>query len=246
MDEFKKFIPGFFQGITRVTISYPFDVIKVNMQTMHFQSLKNATEFFIKNDPYRFYRGSSLMYTTVSLERSIQFYLLEKLNEKRINPFLSGYLTSILSSVYTIPAQYVSTNIAINKEKNLHNYIRKLYNTKTNVYKGYMLETFKTQIGSTLFTGSYFTLRNMFGENNYVSPFYGGISSIFLWSIIYPIDTIRTEYQTNNISVKQIIKNRVHIGLKSFYKGYSSVLVRSIPSSTLGMIVYEKIKNYLK
>ena len=79
---FKNLLPGFCQGITRVTISYPFDVIKINMQKLIFKNTIESITHIYKNDPYKFYRGSFLSYTSVSLERSIQFYFLEKMNKQ--------------------------------------------------------------------------------------------------------------------------------------------------------------------
>lgn len=239
-------LPGLGQGITRVTISYPFDVIKVQMQKLYFNNMKDTFTDIVKNDPFKFYRGSSISYITVGLERSIQFYYLEKFNEKKINPILSSFGMSLFSSIYNIPVQYITTNIAITKnpKETTYNYIKKLLIDRTNIYKGFTIETPKNILGSTIFLSSYYSIRNHFGDNKYLSPFYGAFSGIILWSVIFPIDTIRTEYQTSNNKIIDIIKNRYYnYGLKSFYRGISSIYIRTIPSTSLGMFVYEMIRN---
>jgi hypothetical protein len=246
-EEFKKLIPGFLQGITRVTISYPFDVVKVNMQKLIFKDTKSTIKFLIKEDPKRFYRGSFLSYINVGLDRSLQFYAMEKLNSGEStwfsgikNPYINGFVVSMFSSIYNIPVQYLTTNIALShKLSSVKKYINELYKNKTNFYKGFLLESFKNQLGSTIFMGTYYVLRNKLGENTFISPIYGGISGVCVWLVIFPFDTIRTLYQTETLSLKTIFLNRKVLGYTSFYKGITPVLFRTIPSASIGMWVYE-------
>jgi hypothetical protein len=259
-EEFKKLIPGFLQGITRVTISYPFDVVKVNMQKMLFNDTKSTIKFLLKEDPKRFYRGSFLSYINVGLDRSLQFYVMEKLNSKESkdsvigtngsktfkNPYINGFLVSMFSSIYNIPVQYLTTNIALSHKLNsVKKYINELYKNKINFYKGFILESFKNQLGSTIFMGTYYVLRNKLGENTFISPIYGGISGVCVWLVIFPFDTVRTLYQTETRSIKTIFLNRKVLGYTSFYKGITPVLFRTIPSASLGMLVYETSRKKL-
>jgi hypothetical protein len=241
MSEYYQFIPGFMQGITRVTISYPFDVVKINMQKMHYNNTYNAFKEIFKTDPIKFYRGASLSYTTIGIERSLQFYLLEKFNKQGKNPFYSSFIISTFNSIYNIPIQFITTNISNNKTKiGTFKYIKYIYQTKINPYKGYFIEMPKNILASTIYYSTYYTIRNYYGENKYLAPYYGAISGICVWLIIFPIDTIRTENITNNKTIKNIIKYRMKTnGLKSFYLGISPVLFRTIPSASIGMFVYE-------
>lgn len=246
--DLKNLIPGLMQGLTRVSISYPFDVVKVNMQKLYFKNSYEAALSILKTDPFKFYRGSSLSYTTIGLERSIQYYYLEKLNKKGYNPYLTGFGMSIFSSLYNIPVQYITTNLAAKREKNLSlsKYIGELIKNRSNIYKGYMIETPKNILGSTLFLGTYYQVRNTFGENKYLSPFYGAISGLNVWFVIFPIDTVRTEYQTTKKNIKDIILERYkNNGIKSFYRGLTPIVIRTIPSASFGMFVYEFFREKL-
>ena len=62
--------------------------------------------------------------------------------------------------------------------------------------------------------------------------------------ITFPLDTIRVDKQiTQNTSIKDLIIKRYNkFGIINFYNGLSPVLIRSIPSTILGMLVYENIK----
>jgi solute carrier family 25 carnitine/acylcarnitine transporter 20/29 len=242
LDDLKNLLPGFCQGITRVTISYPFDVIKVNMQKLIFKNTIESVTHIYKNDPYKFYRGSFLSYTSVSLERSIQFYCLEKMNKNNNNPYVNGLILALFSSIYNVPVQFLTTNIALtnSKQYNTINYIKSL--NKNLFYKGIGLEISRSIINTTIFNGTYFYLRNTYGENTKLAPLYGAISGISFWLITFPLDTLRTEYQSSTHSLKQIIINKSNSGLTTFYRGLTPVLIRTIPSASCGMYVYELVK----
>ena len=110
-----------------------------------------------------------------------------------------------------------------------------------------MIETPKNIIGSTIFLSSYYSIRNYFGDNKYLSPFYGATSGLLLWTVIFPIDTIKTEYQTSNKKIMSIITERYKTsGFKSFYSGISSIYIRTIPSTAIGMFVYEMVRDSIK
>ena len=238
-------LPGLCQGLTRVTISYPFDVIKVNMQKNVFSSTKEAIMHICKNDPWRFYRGSTFSYFSVSLERSLQFYYMERLNKYNNSPFLNGFGLSLFSSIYNVPSQYLTTNIALNNIGTLK-YMANIFKNYTNVYKGSGVEIIRSSINSTIFMGTYYTLRNNFGDATNVAPFYGAISGIMCWLITFPLDTIRTDYQSSDKNIKFLIQSRFkQSGVIGFYKGLTPVLIRTIPSSSIGMYVYEKVKKII-
>jgi solute carrier family 25 carnitine/acylcarnitine transporter 20/29 len=243
-------LPGLFQGITRVFISYPADVVKVQMQKQLFTTTKETIKYIIKNDTRKFYRGSSISFVTVGLERSLQYYYLEKIN-KKYNPYFSGFIVSFANSIYNLPMQYLTTNIALlNKGNSVTHYIKQT--TYKDLYKGYFIETPKNVLGSTIYLGTYFQLRTM-TENSSLYPYFGGISGTLTWLVIFPIDTIKTEYQTTkNIKLSNIIysrlsnnKKRPFEGIKSFYKGLTPVLIRTFPSAFAGMYMYEKVRSFI-
>ncbi len=237
-------IAGFMQGITRVFISYPFDVVKIQMQKQLFKTTKETFYNIFKNDVFKFYRGSSIACLTVGTDRSLQFYAVEKLNNK-YNPYVSGMFVSIISSVYNLPMQYLTTNIALfKKNEKIFDFIKKCSFKK--LYTGYFIETPKNIISSSIYMGTYMKLRSS-SDKKYLYPLYGGLSGIFMWTIIFPLDTIKTEYQTEkNINLIKNIKQRYYKhGIKSFYKGITPIYIRTFPSAFMGTYVYEKIRSLL-
>jgi hypothetical protein len=243
-------LPGFIQGVTRVTISYPFDVVKVGMQKNMYDNTYVAIKDIVKTDPKKFYRGSQICYLTVPFDRAFQYYIAEKLNGT-INPFLLSGCIGFFVSLYNVPVNYVTTNIALTPKQNyngLYNFISNI--PLKNLYKGFSIELPRTMIQSSAYMGMYFYLRNTYNKENklYLSPLLGGLSSAFCWTIIFPIDTIKTDKQTTkNISIPMLIKERyIKYGIKNFYIGLVPVLIRSIPSASCGMLSYEFTKNLIK
>ena len=83
-------------------------------------------------------------------------------------------------------------------------------------YNGIMIESFRVFIGSSIYLGTYFYLRNEFNQNNniLVSSFFGILSNMISWSIIFPLDTIRTIKQTSNKTYPKILLDYKHINSK--------------------------------
>ena len=82
MDLMFNLMPGLLQGITRVGISYPADVVKVQMQKNLHSTTIGTVQHVLKTDIGKFYRGSSIAFVTIGIERSLQYYYLENMNKK--------------------------------------------------------------------------------------------------------------------------------------------------------------------
>ena len=112
--ELKDFIPGYFQGITRVIISYPFDYVRLFLQTNNLHSYK---DFFNKHSLFSLYRGVSLSLFAVPIDRAIQYRNYEYLNSKNINPFISGAICGMVSPIYMLPVNYITNNYILDYKK---------------------------------------------------------------------------------------------------------------------------------
>ena len=251
--ELANLLPGLLQGVTRVGISYPADVVKVQMQKNLHSTTIETVRHILKTDIQKLYRGSSIAFVTIGIERSLQYYYLEKMNKKMINPYASSFAASLIGSIYNLPMQYLTTNISL-LDKTKHDTSVKQYIKNTSfkqMYKGYFIETPKNVLGSTIYLGTYLTLRNR-TDNASLYPWFGGLSGMLTWTVIYPLDTIKTEYQTTKQKgIYELTRERyrhksIRSAASSFYKGITPVLLRTFPSAFAGMYVYEKTRNYLQ
>lgn len=232
-------IPGFLQGITRVLISYPFDYVRTHLQAQNNTSITKyiRTNKLTIRDAYR---GCSLNLISVPIDRSLQFFIFEKLCKNR-PIFISSVASSLISSVYSVPMNYLVTRI-INSHSSLNRDTIYSFIKDKGYYRGFAADISKSFIGSVLYTTTYGSLRKYFHKDNHNYFMFGVISSITSWCVIYPIDTLRVIKQTSTSDYYSIMRQTP---VRKLYAGFSIILLRSIPSAGCGMMVYEKSRQLL-
>ena len=228
-DDYKNLIPGFFQGITRVCISYPFDYIRLNLQTNKDNSIKNS----FKKNYKQLYRGLFFPLLSVPIDRAITFYTYEKIKEKECSPFVASIIPSMISNIYMTPINLLNSNYIYHNKLNLKNIFKNNFDKK--IYSGFNIEVLRNSLSSFLFLYSY-NYYDKYFDNSFLN---GTLSSITMWTILYPLDTIKANKFFFKKSYFDIIKFN---SLRNMYKGISMVYLRAFPSAGLGMFVYEKIK----
>ena len=96
--------------------------------------------------------------------------------------------------------------------------------------------------------GTYGHLRNNLPQTSFSYFMAGGISSVITWSILFPIDSLRTNIISNKSdngilsNLKILLKNQ-NIG--RLWTGLTPVLLRIFPVSALSMLTYESTRKLL-
>uniref|UniRef100_A0A6C0JNR4 Mitochondrial carrier protein n=1 Tax=viral metagenome TaxID=1070528 RepID=A0A6C0JNR4_9ZZZZ len=229
MERIKDYIPGYLQGITRVLISYPFDYIRIFLQINNKDNIKQI----IKTN--NLYKGVSIPLFIVPIDRAISFKLYETLKSKNYNKLECAIYPSILSSAYMTPINIINYNYIYYK-KNIYLTIKN--SILNNMYRGNIVELTRNISSSSLFLINYNYLSGI--SNNHF--FNGILSSIMMWVIVYPLDTIKTKKFIENKTYIDIFKNTK---LLYYYRGINIVFLKTIPSAGIGMYVYENSKKYL-
>jgi hypothetical protein len=225
------YLPGFLQGLTRVLISYPFDYFRIFKQTNI--KINYITE--IKN--LNFYKGVGLPLLSVPIDRAITFNIYENLKKKKYSSVECSFYPSFISSIYMTPINLINTNYIYIKDKPLKLIIKNNFNK--NIFRGLSIEILRNNLSSMVYLYTYKTL-----SDNYNNPFINGsISSFTLWTLFYPLDTIKVRKFINNKKYLDIIKEN---SFKSLYNGIGLVYLRTIPSAGIGMLVYENSKKYIE
>lgn len=247
------FIPGCVQGVSSITVSYPFHVLKVHMQKYDMGIVNAFRRIYdqngrdgrnVRNGMKSFYRGSFILYSMMPLTKGVEFAFVEKYNNK-YNPYLSGAIVGSVSSIYNVPQYFITTNMAIDKR---HTILSLLRENKHKIYKGYGVEYTRTLVGASLNIGTYMTLRNNIKDADVqvqLSPFFGSFAYTVSATTTFPLEVIRTEKQTTELSYKQIIQNKYKLGIHSFYRGLLPSIARSAPTSAIGMFTYEYTRRLL-
>jgi len=248
MDDFKKLIPGAVQGFVRSLISYPFEVIKTQMQIYN-KNMIPTIKYIINNDINKFYRGISIPLVQIPLERSIQFYIYEK-SKNNNSILMSSFFTSFFTNTLFAPLSIFQLNIMTadkNKFKSFKNFI--INSDKKKIFsKGISLEISKNYMSTFTYFYIYSSLQqNLKIKNYYQKTFISGVfSSIGVWLIVLPYDTIKVKYQTSNYNLKDIITKINKTNILNLWKGLTPIIIRTMPSSGLGMVSYEFIKNKIE
>jgi hypothetical protein len=238
-------LPGFIQGITRVLISYPFDTIKIHMQKNN-KNMIETCKLLYQLDKKIFYRCSYISFICVPFDRSIQYFFMEKYN-KQYNPFIISFSISLFSIIYILPLQYITNNALLHKNNfKIYNFVKNIEIKK--IYNGLNIELSRNILATSIYSGSYFFLRNNYNKNNniIISSCIGVFSNLLCWTIIYPLDTIKIYKQTTTLTYPNIIseflkkKNYLHI-----YRGILPVYIRTVPSAFFGMFAYEYTKKLI-
>jgi hypothetical protein len=227
-NKYYNLVPGYLQGLTRVFISYPFDYVRLYRQTNKDINIKSEIKTL------GLYRGIMLPLIINPIDRAVSFYVYEYLKSNNYSKVEVALYPTIISSLYMTPINIINSNYIYNKStyKNLIN-----KEIKKNFYRGNGIEIFRNGISSFLFL--YMYNLNLIKD----IPFMNGVlSSCLMWSIVYPLDTIKAQKFINSRGYLDIIKNTQ---IPHLYRGISLVYLKSVPSAGIGMYVYEKSKQFL-
>ena len=237
-----EYLPGFLQGITRVLISYPFDYFRIFKQT------NTRIDYIHEIKTINFYKGLSFPLISVPIDRAITFKMYENLKKNKYSTIECSIYPSLFSSIYMTPVNLLNTNYVFFKDKTMNQILKDNFNK--NIFRGLFVEILRNNLSSIVYLYTYKTL-----SDNFNNPFINGsISSFTLWTLFYPLDTIKVKKFVNNgnvngtsnvntnVSYYNIIKQN---SFKSLYNGIGLVYLRTIPSAGLGMLVYENTKKFI-
>lgn len=122
------------------------------------------------------------------------------------------------------------------------------------LYRGFLFQGIRDATGTGVYFCAYeiskkiLTPRN--SESNHMTHFFaGGIAGIASWLGIFPIDLVKSKLQIDAKSKIKMYKNHLecikHIykvsGIKGFYQGISSSLIRAFPVHAINFVVYEHV-----
>ncbi|KAG0673065.1 hypothetical protein C6P42_003010 [Pichia californica] len=185
-----------------------------------------------------------------------------------LSAFAAGWTTSILTNpIWVIKTRMISTNKSSNDPnayKSFIHGIKQIYKDEgfKGYYRGLIPSLFNVAQGAVQLTlydiiKRYLTIPNTTKKNNEhlstLQYFYASsVSKMISTGIFYPLQVIRSRLQIINDSNKlQSISNVViniykREGVRAFYKGLMTNLLRVVPATCTTFIIYEKVKQYLE
>jgi len=236
----KTFLFGTFGGLCGITLSHPFDTIRVVYQEGAYKNIAECAKSLYKNNGIMsFYKGLVPPLIGVALEKCALFGVYD--NFKRCNPlfdatcdtysntFVSGLFAGLVTTTIVTPVEKIKILLQNQKQANIATLVRG--GGISALYNGWTATLFREVPGYGIYFTVYEYLKNTFGlPNAYTPALYGALCGVASWTFIYPSDPIKTKMQNNSIGFKEalgiIMKNE---GLMGLYRGMPLALFRAIP-----------------
>lgn len=218
------YLYGATAGSISAAITHPFLMIKFALQNNQ----------HIPNNLKSLYKGIGSQMIAMAGEKMIVFGLYNHLTPDKNNIYhslLFGFLSGTCASINTS----IGDQITLIKNKNES--ITKILNNKKQLINGFKMTALRESIGYSIYFTVFNQLKNKYNtENNiYITGIIGAITSATAWIVIYPIDTIKTNIQSN-IYIKH--------NWKTIYKGSHYALIRTVPYHTSCFMIYEGLCKY--
>jgi hypothetical protein len=263
-DGMNDMLAGMGHALATTAVGYPFDLIKSRLQTGKYANSILCLKSTFRNEGIRgLYRGGSMPLLSHLLKRPIQYPIAEWMKKEMntTNSILGNYgigaLNGLTSPLIGTPLQVVKVSMQTSSgseagKKNSWSYIKHNFHTNgiMGFYRGFIPTAVKDTVFGTSYIGTYYTLRDFTGTDNwYQSMINGAIAHSTTWFIFMPIDYVKTIVQKSetSLSVFNVIRTTYCTkGLKEFWRGIVPACLRTVPVSALAMFSYESIRSYLK
>jgi len=264
------FLAGGAGGLCLLAVGQPFDTVKVRMQTQN-HIYKNAISCvkttLAKEGPTAFYKGVAPMVIApvfalsfMGYEHGKQIFGSDSYTKLALAGAWSGlYTTAIIGPGERIKCvtqttdKYGKGSLAVMKGLYAEGGLR-------TVCRGMGMTLTRDGIGGAFYYGLYETLKRKFKERSEKEELSvaenllaGGLSGVFMWSIVYPFDLIKSRIQTapESMGRADVIKEvKSEISAKGVgkvcYRGIGVVLLRAFPANAACFLGYEKTKKALK
>ncbi|KAG5519575.1 hypothetical protein PMAC_001730 [Pneumocystis sp. 'macacae'] len=279
LSSIKWLISGGFGGACAVLVGHPFDIVKVRLQIakkgFYTGSLDVVKKILLQNGFFGLYQGliPPLLGTVPIISVTFCGYDFFKFLIRKVSGVSSeltiqhvvyaGFLSAIPATLVTAPFERVKIILQIQgqNEKNRYNgvfdVLKHLYKTNgiKSLFRGGCLTFARDGPGSAIYFGVYEATKRymMPQDSNKLSigtTIMAGLSGVAMWSIMFPIDTIKSTIQgSDNINLRSAcIALYRQGGILRFFPGFGPAILRSFPANSasfLGVEIVHKILDSL-
>lgn len=248
---YKSLLAGTFAGILSKLVEHPFDTLKVLTQ------IKPKVKFTFNKGLYRGVHipvlFSSLKNATMFYSYSLgQKYLNNKIHNTNTKNAISGLISGLIVSIILTPSELIKCklqyNLLENKKVAMKSFAKSIYLKYGLIgfYRGNVSTMCREGIGTTIYFSVYEKIKmGLYSVHTNTVPIWqialsGSISGICYWTSIFPIDTIKSNFQTSQLSYPKIITNIYKMyGISGFYRGYGITAFRAVISNFFIFYSYE-------
>ncbi|EGV65901.1 hypothetical protein CANTEDRAFT_102320 [Yamadazyma tenuis ATCC 10573] len=261
-------ISGLVAGLSTTLITHPLDLIKVRLQlSTSNQPLRHILQNISKNSQSskhyilsELYKGLSPNIIGNITGWSLYFTLYEQFktsfsqSPNTIKYFSASTVSGLVTSLLTNPVWVIKTRLLSEKSRysSMADAIRKIYTEEgvKTFWKGSVPSLFSVFQNSLQFT-VYDHLKNSKLldnlKNDHEIQYYFTASSISKFTamlVMYPFQVVRSNLQKFD-STNIYNELRYLYGTNGFYKGFTVSLLKVLPATSITLITYESMRNWL-
>ena len=215
-----------------------------------------------------FYRGCLSPLVLTSVERGLQFHILDLCKKSDIellnSSFISGALAGGFGPIISCPMNVIKINMqnsTASKYQNVFHCIKHIYqsNRILGFYKGYKVNIILDMFYGSVYFGTIEFLNNYQKKIRETTKYFqkypildhlstifkGGIAGCIGWGIILPLDSLKTFIQSG--LGFDAFKNNIHnYGIRYMWRGITPVMIRAFPVHALSIASYDYVKSCIQ
>lgn len=172
---------------------------------------------------------------------------------------IAGGLAAIPTALLVVPGERAKLLLQLSPTPlTFRQVVSQMAAQKNGFYRGMSMTLVRDIPANAIWFGSYHYFKQMLMDwtkcSNvlYIAPFAGAMAGISSWSVILPLDTIKTHIQCNSssteLTVRQVLQNisQSSKGLRGgLYSGFVVAVLRAIPSNAVGWMGTETMLHLL-
>lgn len=272
----RKFFGGTVGGVLQAASSHPFDTMKSRVQMgVYPNALTCFKETFAKEGLRGFYRGVTPPLFLSGFNNSILFGVNQYMSNvvtpadhdkgKPLPLWRTAAAAQLTAPVYCAiitPMELVKVKLQVQSQaagEKLYNgpvdCVKKVVRTHglLGLQQGYLPTVGSRLVGLPFYFGAYSVAKGILAPGGdkdmafYVPMLSGVAAGCCFWASNYPFDYTKTQVQATGDRSRDVIK-RVYKanGIKGFYKGFATCLLRSIPANSTVWVGIEYTTKWMK
>jgi len=275
MEQTKDLMAGTMAGFTSKVIEYPFDTLKVRLQTTPEKYGNSALQCFRKmthqEGYYSIFRGLPAPLIGAMGENSVIFWSYstctrcmwgEKSKSELTLPqiTLSAFLAGFVVGTYLTPVEYVKCRLQAQHTSGMYNSAFDcLIKTSASLggvrrlFSGWCTTLARDMPGNAIYFLTYEAVSNYLSSQGQPAPGYaviagGSSAGVAYWGFIYPFDTVKSRIQTMGIQERFwtiFIQEYKRCGFSGLYRGIGVTIPRAAISNGVIFFSYEYSKRFL-
>ncbi|XP_053665644.1 mitochondrial basic amino acids transporter [Anopheles marshallii] len=250
------FAAGCLGGCAGVIVGFPFDTVKVHLQTQnHKNPMYRGTadcfrKIIVREGVHGLYRGMSSPMAGVAVVNAIVFGVYGNIQRRTTNPdslyshFLAGTAAGLAQSIVCSPMELIKTRLQLqdNLPRGAERFSGPVDCTRSiwrregarGIFRGLGITAARDMPGfSSYFVAYEYMVRCVANPSPFVILMAGGFAGTFSWLVTFPLDVVKSRLQADGISGKPQYSGLIDCVRKSHAAEGLAFLSRGLASTLL-------------